>query len=235
MIRQSDVTRAVKGAIDEFRKAHPGERVGCVSVTIKDSKVTIAVDRYSPKAQPEISPPAPDNSPVLPRDDEEFMALQTGRAYPHRLGEPACWGWVLPPENKLDARDLLRSWNHGVCAICSATNRYARIVEDHDHDTSLIRGYLCSSCNTGENGSTQWVGYRERNPATILGLKLRFRDKWGKNAPDGFVRPDYIWVEKAFQQGGAQAIADAIGVTIAEAEAMIDDAGVDRVTGYIRF
>jgi len=234
MIRQSDVTRAVKGAIDEFRKTYPGKREGPVTVTLRDGEVSARVEPFSASAikAPE---PAPDNSPVLLQDDDEFMALQTGRAYPHRRDEPACWGWILPPENTLDARNLLRSWNYGVCAICSATNRYARIVEDHDHDTSLIRGYLCSSCNTSERETADWVGYRQRNPAAILGVRVRFRDKGGKNGPDGFVRPHYVWVEQTFQNGGAQAIADAIGVTIAEAEAMIDDAGIDRVSGYIRF
>lgn len=42
---------------------------------------------------------------------------------------------------------LLREQN-GVCAICMrATGRTRRLCVDHDHETGVVRGLLCSTCN----------------------------------------------------------------------------------------
>lgn len=60
---------------------------------------------------------------------------------------------------------ILRSQG-GVCAICSkpdgqdlhSSNRFKRLSVDHDHDTGMVRGLLCSNCNRA-------VGYLQDSPA----------------------------------------------------------------------
>jgi hypothetical protein len=80
----------------------------------------------------------------------------------------------------LDARAqqwvLMRDWHRGRCAVCGTLRH--RLVEDHSHKTGLTRGFLCQSCNVREGYG--WHGaydkYRERNPATILALKIGYVD-----------------------------------------------------------
>lgn len=64
-------------------------------------------------------------------------------------------------------------WQAGRCAICG---KVSALVTDHDHTTGLIRGGLCSSCNTTEGVSIApvFVHYRHRNPASILGIAERY-------------------------------------------------------------
>ena len=62
----------------------------------------------------------------------------------------------------LDEYNAMLIRQGGVCAVCgelptSVRNRrkgkqrtfIARLVVDHDHATGMVRGLLCSSCNTG--------------------------------------------------------------------------------------
>lgn len=44
--------------------------------------------------------------------------------------------------------NLLKEQN-GVCAICANPPGKRRLAVDHDHETGLVRGLLCSPCNTG--------------------------------------------------------------------------------------
>lgn len=37
----------------------------------------------------------------------------------------------------------------GVCKICRLPPAARRLAVDHDHDTKVIRGLLCVSCNRG--------------------------------------------------------------------------------------
>jgi len=74
---------------------------------------------------------------------------------------------------------ILRTWQAGRCAICGETGR--RLVCDHDHQTGLVRGWLCVSCNTREGFAiglpgTVMAAYRELPPTRILGLEIRYRD-----------------------------------------------------------
>lgn len=118
--------------------------------------------------------------------------------------EPACWSWSpLPdlenwtyprgedvndqlspealafimndPEAKASA--ILRHWQDGRCAICG--NRQ-HLVEDHDHQSGMVRGYLCRGCNTQEGsyraGDTLFGRYRHRHPTSILKLSIRYLD-----------------------------------------------------------
>uniref|UniRef100_UPI003F4990E4 endonuclease domain-containing protein n=1 Tax=Streptomyces sp. CA-136453 TaxID=3240050 RepID=UPI003F4990E4 len=81
-----------------------------------------------------------------------------------------------------DARDFNRStlatWQDGRCAVCGETGH--RLVLDHDHATGLVRGWLCTSCNTREGTAvgpgSVFALYRKRPPTAILGLTIRYRD-----------------------------------------------------------
>jgi hypothetical protein len=119
---------------------------------------------------------------------------------------PACWEWEPltdadrrrtqerwePLIGKYAAGMVMLDWQAGRCAVCG---RWAddRLVEDHDHQTGLVRGYLCRSCNTreGMNPTDEyrvWREYRQRNPATMCGTVERYWNSWGgqfaEPAPD---------------------------------------------------
>lgn len=107
--------------------------------------------------------------------------------------EPACWSWANMPDPATwhwepeaylagrsadiiaDARGdaMIRAWQDGRCAIC---DRREHLIEDHDHVTGLVRGYLCRGCNIREgvyHGAASPFGrYRERHPASMLGLRM---------------------------------------------------------------
>jgi Recombination endonuclease VII. len=125
--------------------------------------------------------------------------------------EPACWSWPVPAdldswelplpfsvgpgddqisqatadllaasqcagEGRADA--LLEAWQDGRCALCG---RRRDLVQDHDHATGLVRGWLCVGCNTKEGIYHQqrrgpYARYRERHPTRILGLRIRYWD-----------------------------------------------------------
>jgi transcriptional regulator with XRE-family HTH domain len=112
-----------------------------------------------------------------------------------QAGDPACWSWPVPhsiafPSAKT-ARAFLRQWNH-CCAIC--TDQEA-LVLDHDHETMLIRGYICKPCNVQEGRSAGslddvFARYRERNPATMLGIRTRYVAPQVETAPHVFVSAD---------------------------------------------
>lgn len=112
---------------------------------------------------------------------------------------PACWEWTgvpdpatwtLPPDLLAVAPELadcsdycagvmLREWQADRCAICG--RRGLTLLQDHDHATGLVRGYLCTSCNTREGfslGGGPIGRYRERNPANMLGLRIRYWDSF---------------------------------------------------------
>jgi hypothetical protein len=84
---------------------------------------------------------------------------------------------------------LLADWQDGRCGIC-ATTHGAHFL-DHSHETGMVRGYLCKCCNTGEGFRTGepesvYTRYGERNPASILGLKIRYHSPftgWAEPEP----------------------------------------------------
>jgi hypothetical protein len=140
--------------------------------------------------------------------------------------DPICWGWSVPddPENwtypqggALDQQlseealamamgdpescgsAILSHWQNGRCAICG--HRY-ELVEDHDHDTGLVRGYLCRGCNTQEGvhrGDDNLFGrYRRQHPTSMLGLRIRYWDPFTKDyAPSVDRRPADKWTDAA--------------------------------------
>jgi hypothetical protein len=120
---------------------------------------------------------------MTPAEDAYMDTLRAeDAAERERLPEPkppACWAWTVPadlPEaaDWETAMRLLRDWQAGRCAICELRVE----VLDHDHVTALVRGWLCRGCNTREgfaaDPSDPCVQYRARNPASILGLTIRY-------------------------------------------------------------
>jgi hypothetical protein len=86
------------------------------------------------------------------------------------------WDLELAADALIGGDDgVLARWQDGRCAICG---RVRDLVLDHDHATGLVRGWLCNSCNTTEGTNqepdTIFSLYRERHPAVILGLTIRY-------------------------------------------------------------
>lgn len=124
--------------------------------------------------------------------------------------EPACWSWPVPEAreyaNEGEASDALHEWQHGRgCAICGPG---WDLVEDHDHKTGLVRGNLCHSCNIKEgwgNGTPPFLKYIERNPASILGVKVRYWSPFtGYAEPEPVLTPE----EEAEARRQSRAIVD---------------------------
>ncbi|RRQ81725.1 hypothetical protein CQW44_30750 [Streptomyces griseofuscus] len=113
--------------------------------------------------------------------------------------DPECWSWdpaiplgrvadefgwdledFTPRFHNRDEQALriaLAAWHGHRCAVCGF--RDLRLLEDHDHDTGLTRGLLCRSCNGKEpHDNGLFRKYRERSPAQILGINLRYWDPW---------------------------------------------------------
>lgn len=60
--------------------------------------------------------------------------------------------------------DGLLSHQYGTCALCGTNDPghpSGRFVVDHDHDTGVVRGLLCTGCNVG-------LGYFRDNPTLLL-------------------------------------------------------------------
>lgn len=106
----------------------------------------------------------------------------------HRVRAAAIMAAIRDPEDEL--RDRLLRWQLNRCAVCGVE---ARLVEDHDHESGLTRGYLCGSCNLGEglNRGRIFSLYRWRHPTSLLGLTIRYLDPFTREpvAPQPRWRP----------------------------------------------
>jgi hypothetical protein len=104
--------------------------------------------------------------------------LQTGE------DSPACWSWRVQrtvgwgstgsPSNRALIDELVE-WQQGRCAICG---EHRNLVCDHDHETGMVRGFLCGRCNTMEGSSPLelFENYRTRPPAAILNIRAKYWD-----------------------------------------------------------
>jgi hypothetical protein len=139
------------------------------------------------------------HAPALLRERRDALFAEETRRHAERLDarEPECWTWdpAVPLDRIADEfgwdlqdftprfesaeeqalRIALAAWHGRRCAVCGFHD--LRLIEDHDHDTGLIRGLLCRSCNGKEpHDDGLFRKYRERPPALILGIHLRYWD-----------------------------------------------------------
>ena len=107
------------------------------------------------------------------------MTLTTAQ---RRKGIPACWTWPLPdlagvPDTEDDRYALMVCWQADRCATCGRKTQ--SLVKDHDHETGLLRGFLCQSCNVYEAFRGEQVifdCYRLVNPASVCGLEYLYAE-----------------------------------------------------------
>lgn len=123
----------------------------------------------------------PEERAILPR-------VEMPTLLPERT-EPACWAWALPDEDLGLVGDvLLIYWQAGRCAVCGESPGY-ELYRDHDHQTGMIRGLLCRSCNGREAGhhpSYSLFGrYRHSNPCSLLGIRVRYVHPFTGEAANG--------------------------------------------------
>jgi hypothetical protein len=82
-----------------------------------------------------------------------------------------------------DKLAILNQLQGGRCAVCRAGGQ--RLVGDHDHDTGLLRGLICHSCNLRE-GQMRWhrsyhediLAYLANPPAACFGWMWQLPDWW---------------------------------------------------------
>lgn len=147
--------------------------------------------------------------PVELREIRDAGFAEEGRRHVERLAtrDPDCWSWpadigwaevtefyggaVGDLRARFEAEEehavymVLLAWQGDRCAVCSY--RDPRLVRDHDHETGMVRGLLCRSCNGLEPHDVGlFQKYRSRPPAQILGLRLRYYDQrngWSEPRP----------------------------------------------------
>lgn len=109
-------------------------------------------------------------------------------AYLNQRPHPACMDWS-PPEPGQDYWE----WQAGRCAgCCNGCRAPIPLVLDHDHNTGLVRGYLCRSCNNAEGRSDapRWRLWRSGwNPAALLGIEEKYGG-WNDHTTDYFQRTE---------------------------------------------
>lgn len=114
-----------------------------------------------------------------------------------------CWSWPVTSEHLALARavrecqgpaatwaqgmTLLHIWQQGRCAICGG--RCGKLFNDHSHESGLVRGKLCQSCNLSEGMAgipgDRSARYRNRHPAVILGITIRYNSPFGDSGTVG--------------------------------------------------
>lgn len=133
--------------------------------------------------------------------DARSRGVQAAALLTHEF-RPACWLWPVPDD--IYDTPAQRAWDemsrrHGVpvarghtphyalvhwqasrCALCGAGHDYynGAQVEDHDHRTGLVRGWLCRGCNIHEGFCNIRIcpcaRYRLRPPTAILGVTIEY-------------------------------------------------------------
>lgn len=115
---------------------------------------------------------------------------------------------------------VLGDWQAERCAVCG--KHEGQLIKDHDHDTDLVRGLLCRSCNAREaypinyssaieetSGSDLTVRrYLSMPPARMLGLTVHYSRTRNVN-PNHMVRQWYAahtkrWLDEIKEKGRAR-------------------------------
>lgn len=58
------------------------------------------------------------------------------------------WRTVYGIEFTTEQYNEMLEQQDGLCLLCDGPPRKVRLHVDHDHETGVIRGLLCTSCNT---------------------------------------------------------------------------------------
>jgi len=97
---------------------------------------------------------------------------------------PAFMSWPIPRD--MGTPDLSHGqteahvWQAGRCGICGGpqSGRARQLVPDHDHETGLLRGMLCTGCNLQEGWQPNILFHRWRsgmNPCAVFGWRYLYR------------------------------------------------------------
>lgn len=126
-----------------------------------------------------------------------------------RQGIPSCHVWQVPERevpSHLSAARALRLWQAGACAMCSASG--GRLLVDHCHRSGLVRGLLCTSCNTAEGlqSAPAFVAYRERPPTAMLGISEMYGSPWGAEIAPSAASPEERIQRNATHVDAAEAL-----------------------------
>ena len=124
----------------------------------------------------------------LYESDKKFK--HAGEIHPSDRPQPAYLQWQHNTERWNQDAPLLEGseglnelwdWQEHRCAMCGFEN--TKIEMDHCHESGLIRGLLCHSCNLNEssNDRLRWQIYRKFPPTMLLNVKVFYNDfsSWG--------------------------------------------------------
>jgi hypothetical protein len=128
--------------------------------------------------------------PMARMYEPEKKFKHAGQITPFDRPRPAYLQWQTNHERWSENASLLGGseglsalwdWQEYRCAMCGFED--AKIVKDHCHESGLIRGLLCQSCNLNEssNDSLCWQIYRKFPLAMLVNVKVFYNDfsSWG--------------------------------------------------------
>lgn len=115
--------------------------------------------------------------------NHHFDGVRSGRCLTD-VGKIVCNNCGVRMKNyELDADQLRTLLSIDVCSVCECTvsdGKRGRHI-DHDHDTGLVRGILCSNCNLAE-GYVRAIGIDPVDWATRLTNYLTTKDSSSRDA-----------------------------------------------------
>lgn len=151
------------GAFSEPRRAGRPRTVcgSCFGTPAADTKVCIRCGDEKPIVEFNQNPTATDGLRSYCRDCDRKKATEWGDENRERKRETSR-AWYANNRDRFRAYDLKRKYGitgtayaeilqaqDGRCAICRTDDPGARSFHvDHDHETDIVRGLLCSRCNT---------------------------------------------------------------------------------------